>query len=148
MALQKASTIWMNGKWVAWEDAKIHVLAHVVHYASSVFEGIRCYDTRKGPAIFRLEDHIDRLMLSARIYRMQTPCPRHQIRDVCLEVVARNELKECYIRPIIYRGYENLGVNPIGTPVEVAIAAFPWGKYLGEDALVKGVPVKVSSWQR
>ena len=148
MAIQKASTIWMNGKWVAWDDAKIHILSHVAHYASSVFEGIRCYDTRKGPAIFRLEEHIDRLMLSAKIYRMETAFSRDQIRDACLDAVALNQLKECYIRPLIYRGYENLGVNPFGSPVEVAVAAFPWGKYLGEDALTKGVPVKVSSWQR
>ena len=148
MALLKASKIWMNGKWVAWEDAKIHILSHVVHYASSVFEGIRCYPTRRGPAIFRLEDHIDRLMLSASIYRMESAFTRDQIRDACVEAVSINGLKECYIRPLIYRGYENLGVNPFGSPVEVAVAAFPWGKYLGEDALTKGVPVKVSSWQR
>ena len=148
MALQKASKIWMNGKWVGWDDAKIHILSHVVHYASSVFEGIRCYVTKRGPAIFRLEEHMDRLMLSARVYRMETAFTSDQIRDACVEVVAVNGLKECYIRPVIYRGYENLGVNPFGSPVEVAVAAFPWGKYLGEDALVKGVAVKVSSWQR
>lgn len=148
MPMTKARKIWMEGKWVAWEDAKIHVLSHVAHYASSVFEGIRCYDTPEGPAVFRLEDHMNRLMFSARIYRMETRFTRDQIRDACLEVVAANELKECYIRPLIYRGYENLGVNPFGNPVEVAVAAFPWGKYLGEDALTKGVAVKVSSWQR
>ena len=148
MAIMKASKIWMNGKWVAWDEAKIHILSHVVHYASSVFEGIRCYGTPRGPAIFRLEEHMDRLMASAKVYRMETAFTRKQIRDACVEAVALNELKECYIRPLIYRGYENLGVNPFGSPVEVAVAAFPWGKYLGEDALVKGVPVKVSSWQR
>jgi branched-chain amino acid aminotransferase len=148
MAIKKASKIWMNGRWVAWDDAKIHVLSHVAHYASSVFEGIRCYDTRKGPAIFRLDEHMDRLMLSAKIYRMETPFTREQMRQACLEAVAINGLKECYIRPLIYRGYENLGVNPFGSPVEVAVAAFPWGMYLGEDALSKGVAVKVSSWQR
>jgi branched-chain amino acid aminotransferase len=148
MAIQKAGQIWMNGKWVAWDDAKIHVLAHVAHYASSVFEGIRCYDTPKGPAIFRLEEHMDRLMFSAKVYRMETRHTREEIRDACLEVVAVNGLRECYLRPLIYRGYENLGVNPFGSPVEVAVAAFPWGKYLGEEALTKGVPVKVSSWQR
>jgi len=148
MAIMKAGKIWMNGKWVAWDDAKIHILSHVAHYASSVFEGIRCYNTRRGAAIFRLEEHMDRLMLSARIYRMETAFTREQMRDVCIEAVAVNELKECYIRPLIYRGYENLGVNPFGSPVEVAVAAFPWGKYLGEDAINKGVAVKVSSWQR
>ena len=149
MAIQKADKIWMNGKWVAWDDAKIHILSHVVHYGSSVFEGIRCYDTQHGPAIFRLEDHIDRLMLSAKIYRMiETEITRDQIRQVCLDVVAVNDLKACYLRPLIYRGYENLGVNPFGSPVEVAVAAFPWGKYLGDDALTKGVSVKISSWWR
>jgi branched-chain amino acid aminotransferase len=133
---------------VAWDDAKIHVLAHVAHYASSVFEGIRSYKTARGPAIFRLEDHIDRLMLSAKIYRMETAFTRDQIRDACLDVVAVNELDECYLRPLIYRGYENLGVNPFGSPVEVSVAAFPWGKYLGEDALNKGSAAKVSSWWR
>ena len=148
MAIVKVDKIWMNGKWVAWDDAKIHILSHVAHYASSVFEGIRCYKTRRGTAIFRLEEHMDRLMLSAKIYRMDMAFTRDQIRDVCIEGVALNGLEACYIRPLIYRGYENLGVNPFGSPVEVAVAAFPWGKYLGEDALTKGVPVKVSSWQR
>jgi len=148
MALTKVEKIWMNGKWVAWDDAKIHILAHVAHYASSVFEGIRAYKTRSGPAIFRLEEHLDRLMASAKIYRMELPFTRDQIRQVCLEVVAVNNLDDCYLRPLIYRGYENLGVNPFGAPVEVAVAAFPWGKYLGEDALTKGVAVKVSSWWR
>ena len=160
MAMQRVEKIWMNGKWVAWDDAKIHILSHVAHYASSVFEGIRCYKTPRGPAIFRLEEHMDRLMLSARVYRMDRTFTRgkirnvgmaftrDQIRDVCLEVVVVNGLDECYIRPLVYRGFENLGVNPFGSPVEVAVAAFPWGKYLGEDALTKGVPVKVCSWQR
>ncbi|MGH7732029.1 MAG: branched-chain amino acid transaminase [Candidatus Eiseniibacteriota bacterium] len=148
MALTKVDKIWMNGKWVPWDDAKIHVLSHVAHYGSSVFEGIRCYDAKGGPAILRLDDHVDRLMYSARIYRMELPFTREQIRQVCLDVVAVNELKACYLRPLIYRGYENLGVNPFGSPVEVAVAAFPWGKYLGDDALTKGVAVKVSSWWR
>ena len=148
MAITKVEKIWMNGKWVAWDDARIHILAHVAHYASSVFEGIRAYQTRSGPAIFRLEDHLDRLMASAKIYRMELPYTREQIRDVCIEVVSINNLGDCYLRPLIYRGYENLGVNPFGAPVEVAVAAFPWGKYLGEDALTKGVAVKISSWWR
>jgi branched-chain amino acid aminotransferase len=120
----------------------------VAHYGSSVFEGIRCYDARGGPSIFRLDDHIERLMYSARIYRMELPFTRDQIRQACLDVVTVNDLKACYLRPLIYRGYENLGVNPFGSPVEVAVAAFPWGKYLGDDALTKGVAVKVSSWWR
>ena len=148
MAIQKAKTIWMNGRWVPWEDARIHVLAHVAHYASSVFEGIRAYRTPRGPAIFRLDEHLDRLMFSARVYRMEPTFTREQIGEVCLEVVAQNDLGDCYIRPLIYRGYENLGVNPYGCPVEICVAAFPWGGYLGEDALQRGVPVKVSSWTR
>src|SRR5437879_10383305 len=103
MAMQKVEKIWMNGKWVAWDDAKIHVLSHVAHYASSVFEGIRCYDTRRGPAIFRLDEHIERLMHSARIYRMELPFTREQIRQVCIDIVAVNDLKACYLRPLIYR---------------------------------------------
>ncbi len=148
MALTKVGKIWMNGKWVAWEDAKIHVLSHVLHYASSVFEGIRCYSTPKGPAIFRLEEHMDRLMLSAKVYRMEMAFTREQIHTACIEVVAVNDVSECYIRPLIYRGYENLGVNPFGNPVDVCVACFPWGKYLGEDALTKGIAVRVASWQR
>ena len=148
MAITKVDKIWMNGKWVPWDDAKIHVLSHVAHYGSSVFEGIRCYDAKGVPAIFRLDDHVDRLMYSARIYRMELPFTRDQIRQACIDVVAVNDLKACYLRPLIYRGYENLGVNPFGSPVEVAVAAFPWGKYLGDDALTKGVAVKISSWWR
>jgi len=148
MAITKVEKIWMNGKWVPWDDARIHVLSHVAHYASSVFEGIRCYRTKSGPAIFRLDDHMDRLMASAKIYRMELPFTREQIRTACLEVVAVNDLGDCYIRPLVYRGYENLGVNPFGSPVEVAVAAFPWGKYLGDEALTKGVAVKISSWWR
>lgn len=149
MAMQSADKVWMNGTWVPWDDAKIHVLAHVAHYASSVFEGIRAYEQKGGgSAVFRLEEHVDRLMLSAKIYRMDMPFSRDEIRDLCLDVVAINDLKSCYIRPLVYRGYENLGVNPFGCPVEVCIAAFPWGKYLGDEAISKGVAVKVSSWQR
>ncbi len=148
MAMVKAKYIWMNGKWVDWDDAKIHVLSHVAHYATAVFEGIRAYATPKGPAIFRLDDHVERLFFSAKVYRMEMPFTVPQIRQACLDVVAQNELKECYIRPLVYRGYENLGVNPFGNPIDVAIAAFPWGQYLGADALQKGVAVKVGSWNR
>ena len=149
MAMQSAEKIWMNGTWVPWDDAKIHVLAHVAHYASGVFEGIRAYEQKRGgSAVFRLEEHVDRLMLSAKIYRMEIPYTRDQIRDICIDVVAVNDLKSCYIRPLVYRGYENLGVNPFGSPVDVCVAAFPWGKYLGDEAITKGVAVKISSWQR
>lgn len=152
MALSKVDKIWMNGKWVAWDDAKIHVLSHVAHYASSVFEGIRAYENMNGVSIFRLDDHVDRLIHSAKVYRLDTKpgykFTRAEIRQACIDVVAVNDLKDCYLRPLIYRGYENLGVNPYGNPVDICIAAFPWGKYLGDEALVKGVAVKVSSWWR
>ena len=148
MAIAKTDKIWMNGQWIAWDDAKIHVMSHVLHYASSVFEGIRAYDTSDGPAIFRLDEHLERLLFSARVYRMEVPFTHAQLREACLECVALNGLGDCYIRPLIYRGYENIGVNPFGNPIEVAIVAYPWGQYLGPDALTKGVAVKISSWQR
>ncbi len=150
MPMTKAKVIWMNGKWVPWDEAKIHVLTHAMHYGSSVFEGIRAYGTPKGPAIFRLEEHVDRLMFSARVYRMEKEMgfTRNQIRDACLQTVAVNDLKDCYIRPLIYRGFEHMGVNPFGNPVDVAIAAFVWGQYLGKDALEKGSSVKIGTWQR
>jgi branched-chain amino acid aminotransferase len=148
MALQRSESIWMNGSWVAWEDAKIHVLSHVVHYGSSVFEGIRCYEHASGPAIFRLEEHIRRLVDSAKIYRMECRYSAEQISRVCVEVIAKNGLRSAYIRPLIYRGYENLGVNPFGNPVDVAVAAYPWGHYLGPESQEKGVAVQVSTWRR
>jgi len=148
MAMTKSEKIWINGQWVAWDDAKIHVLAHVAHYGSSVFEGIRCYKTRSGPAIFRLEDHIDRLIGSAKVYRMEIPYTREQLIHACVEAVALNRLDECYIRPLVFRGYDHVGVDPTGTPIDVAIAAYPWGKYLGADSITKGVAVKVGSWAR
>ena len=148
MPMTKSDKIWMNGHWVAWDDAKIHVLSHVAHYGSSVFEGIRCYKTRSGPAIFRLEDHIDRLIGSAKVYRMEIPYTREQLIHACVEAVALNRLDECYIRPLVFRGYDHVGVDPTGTPIDVAIAAYPWGKYLGADSITKGVAVKVGSWAR
>src|SRR5258705_2842453 len=147
MAIAKTDKIWMSGKWVAWDDAKVHIMTHAMHYASALFEGIRAYETPDGPAIFRLTDHIDRLLFSARVYRMEVPYTAEQFRQVCCECVALNRLNDCYIRPLIYRGYENIGVNPFGNPIEVAIAAYPWGQYLGPDALSKGVAVKVTNWQ-
>lgn len=148
MAMTKSDTIWMNGKLVPWDQAQVHVLSHVLHYGSSVFEGIRAYKTPSGPAIFRLAEHIERLAYSAKIYRMKTPYTQQQIEQACLETVAANKLDECYIRPLVYRGYSHVGVNPIGTPIDVAIAAYPWGKYLGDDALTKGVSVKIGTWAR
>jgi branched-chain amino acid aminotransferase len=148
MAMTKSDTIWMNGKLVPWDQAQVHVLSHVLHYGSSVFEGIRAYKTPSGPAIFRLAEHIERLAYSAKIYRMKTPYTQQQIEQACLETVAANKLDECYIRPLVYRGYSHVGVNPVGTPIDVAIAAYPWGKYLGDDALTKGVSVKIGTWAR
>jgi branched-chain amino acid aminotransferase len=148
MPMQKAKTIWMNGQMVPWDDAKVHVLSHALHYGSAVFEGIRAYKTAGGPAIFRLAEHIDRLFESAKIYRMDIPYTREQVVRACIDVVGANELEECYLRPLVYRGYSHVGVDPTGTPIDVAIAAFPWGKYLGEEALTKGVAVRVSSWAR
>lgn len=149
MAMQKAQKIWMNGHFVPWDEAKVHVLSHVLHYGSSVFEGIRCYALAGGgAAIFRLEDHIERLFYSAKVYRMTIPYTREEIEKACLEAVAVNDLRECYLRPLVYRGYDHVGVDPTGTPIEVAIAAYPWGKYLGSDSLSKGVAVKVGTWAR
>lgn len=148
MAMKKSEKIWMNGQFVAWDDAKVHVMSHVLHYGSSVFEGIRAYDSKSGPAIFRLGEHIERLMASAKIYRMQVPYRAEEIERACFEAVAANGLKDCYLRPLVYRGYSHVGVDPRGTPIDVMIAAFPWGKYLGEDALTKGAAVKIGTWAR
>ncbi len=148
MAFEKVEKIWMNGKLVNWDDAKIHILSHVVHYGSSLFEGIRCYNTKGGPAIFRLKAHTDRLFNSCKIYRMKIPFTKDQINKATLDLIKINKLDECYIRPVVYRGYEQLGVDPTGCPVDVAIAVWRWGKYLGEDAIENGISACVSSWNR
>jgi branched-chain amino acid aminotransferase len=148
MPFEKVEKIWMNGKLVNWDDAKIHVLSHVVHYGSSLFEGERCYKTKKGPAIFRLQAHTDRLFNSCKIYRMKIPYTKEQINQAIIDLIKINKLDQCYIRPVVYRGYEQLGVDPTGCPVDVCIAVWRWGKYLGPEALEKGVPVCVSSWNR
>lgn len=148
MSFPGCKKIWMNGKFVNFEDAKIHVLSHVVHYGSSVFEGDRCYKTPKGPMVFRLMDHIERLFNSAKIYRMQIPYKKEEIFKACIETVKINGLEDCYIRPVVYRGFESLGVDPGNCPIDVSIAVWDWGKYLGPEALEKGVDVRVSSWNR
>lgn len=148
MALTQTEYIWMNGKFIKWEDAKIHVLSHVVHYGSSVFEGMRVYKTLKGSAAFRMKEHSQRLFNSAKIYRMEIPFTMEEIDQAILDLVGMNQLKECYVRPIVYRAYGDLGVDPTNTPVHAAIAVWPWGKYLGEDAITKGVRVCFSSWNR
>ncbi|TAN41304.1 MAG: branched-chain amino acid transaminase [Nitrospirae bacterium] len=146
--LAKTDKIWMDGKFVAWDDANVHVLTHTLHYGLGVFEGIRCYRTDKGPAIFRLDEHVDRLFNSAHIFMMEIPFSRKQIRDAIIQTVKVNKMKECYIRPLVYFGYGVMGVNPKGCPVKVSIAVWPWGAYLGEEGLQKGIRVKVSSFTR
>jgi branched-chain amino acid aminotransferase len=145
---EKTNLIWFNGELVDWEKATIHVLSHVIHYGSSVFEGLRCYETSRGPAIFRLEDHTRRLFDSAKIYRMPIPFTPEQINEACKEVVRANKLQSAYLRPVAFRGYGALGVNPAACPVQVAVAALNWGRYLGEEALEQGVDVCVASWAR
>ena len=140
--------IWMNGKLVKWEDAKIHICSHVIHYGSSVFEGMRVYKTAKGPVAFRMRDHSQRLFNSAKIYRMKIPFTVDQIDEAILNTIGANGLEECYVRPVVYRGFGTLGVDPSSCPVDVAIATWPWGKYLGEDAMENGVSVCFSSWNR
>lgn len=140
--------LWFNGKMVNWKDATIHVMSHVLHYGSSVFEGLRCYDTPSGPGIFRLHDHVRRLYDSAKIYRMPISYPQEQVFKACIDVVKVNNLKEAYLRPIVFRGYGSLGVDPRQCPVDVVVAAMAWGKYLGDEAINIGVDVRVSSWNR
>jgi branched-chain amino acid aminotransferase len=148
MPVKKVEKIWMNGTLVNWDDAKIHVLAHVVHYGSSWFEGIRCYDTAKGPAIFRLDKHLRRLFDSIRIYRTPSPYTIEQVTAAVFETIRANKMRACYIRPVIYRGYGEVGVNPIPCPVDVTIAVWEWGAYLGPEALRDGIDVCVSTWNR
>jgi len=141
--------IWFNGKFVDWKDAQVHLMTHALHYGSSVFEGIRCYNTKKGPAIFRLDEHVKRLLGSAKIYRMTDErINLKTLRQVCIDVVRENKFQSCYIRPIIWRGYGGIGLNPFNCPIEIAVAAWEWGAYLGKDALEKGVNVRVASWNR
>ncbi len=147
--MKATEKIWRNGEFIAWDDAKIHVLSHVVSYGSSVFEGIRCYETAGGPAVFRLREHVRRMMDSAKIYRMDNfQFTREQLENAILELVAINQLRSCYIRPIVLRGYGEIGVNGTKNPLDIYLACWEWGKYLGESALADGVDVCVSSWNR
>jgi branched-chain amino acid aminotransferase len=141
-------TIWMDGEFVDWDDAQIHVLTHGLHYGTGVFEGVRCYDTEKGPAIFRWEEHLQRFYDSCKPYDMDIEYEPEELTEATLELLDREDLESCYIRPIAYFGYDSLGVSPEGCPTEVTIAAWPWGAYLGEDALENGVEVMVSSWRK
>jgi branched-chain amino acid aminotransferase len=140
--------IWYNGEFIPWASATLHVMSHAVHYGSSVFEGIRCYRTPEGPAIFRLDDHLRRMRDSARIYRMETEFDEAALEKACHELIVKNDLEECYIRPIMFRGYGAAGLNPAASPVETYLICWPWGTYLGDGALERGVDVCVSSWQR
>src|SRR3977135_3168377 len=148
MGFPGTGKIWMNGKLVDWRDATIHIGSHVIHYGSGVFEGARCSSTPKGSACFRLDAHMRRLQESAKIYRMEYSLDLAGWMGAVLDTIRANGMKACYIRPLVYRGYETLGVNPLGNPVDAAIMVWDWGAYLGQDALEDGVDVKVSSWTR
>ena len=143
-----ASKIWIDGNMVDWKDANIHVLSHVVHYGTSVFEGIRAYKNEKGVAVFRLKEHVQRLFDSAKIYKIDIPFTQEEIEEAILETVRVNDLDGCYIRPIVFRGYGELGVNPLNCPVNVVIAAWEWGSYLGEEGMANGVDIGISSWRK
>jgi len=146
--IAKAKKIWLDGKLVDWDKAQIHVLSHVVHYGSSVFEGLRCYETATGPACYRLREHLQRLVYSAKIYRMEMPYSVDELEEATRKLIKANGLMSCYIRPCVFRGFGQMGVNPLNCPVRVAIAVWEWGAYLGTGALDKGVDVCVSSWTR
>jgi branched-chain amino acid aminotransferase len=146
--VKQADLIWMNGEFVAWEDAKVHVLTHGLHYGTGVFEGIRCYDTEIGPAIFRHREHLQRLQRSAELYYMPMPFDVEVLRAATHELIGRNGLRSCYIRPIMFRGYGQMGLNPLEAPVDVTIAVWEWGAYLGEEGKRNGVRGRVSSYRR
>ena len=141
-------TIWQDGDFVDWDDATVHVLTHALHYGTGIFEGVRCYDTENGPAIFRWDEHLDRFYQSAKPYDMEIPFSRTELTEATLELLRREELRSCYIRPVAFYGYGSLGVSPKENPVDTAIAAWPWGTYLGEEALERGVEVMISSWRK
>jgi branched-chain amino acid aminotransferase len=148
MPIETVDKIWMDGELVAWEDAKVHVLTHTLHYGCGVFEGIRAYETSRGPAVFRLDDHMRRLFDSAAIFLIDIPFTPQQLVDATVETIRVNQVPSCYIRPIVYLGYGEMGLNPLPCPVNVAIAVWPWGTYLGDEGVKHGVRMKISSWQR
>jgi branched-chain amino acid aminotransferase len=148
MGVKNGKWVWKDGKFVEWENANIHVMSHVVHYASSVFEGLRAYDTHLGPAVFRLYDHMDRLKKSGRMYRMEPQYTTEELCDAVLDTIRKNNMGACYVRPFAFRGFGAFGVNPLNNPLETYICIWEWGKYLGDDALENGVDVRVSSWRR
>ncbi len=146
--MSTADLIWQNGEFVAWEDAKVHVLTHALHYGTSVFEGVRAYDTEHGPAVFRHDDHLDRFAASAKLYYMELPYSKEQLREATHELIGRNGFRSCYIRPLAFRGHGPMGLDPEANPVEVMIAVWEWAPYLGEESKKNGVRAKVSSWRR
>jgi branched-chain amino acid aminotransferase len=148
MPITEVDKIWMDGDLVDWHDAKVHVLSHAVHYGSGVFEGIRAYETSRGAAVWHLEEHLKRLFRSAKLYHMDIPYSVEAITDGVKDVIRANGLNACYVRPLVLRGYGEMGVNPLNAPVNVFIAVWPWGAYLGEEALEQGVRIKISSWRR
>ncbi|MDA8393028.1 MAG: branched-chain amino acid transaminase [Actinomycetota bacterium] len=148
MAITPTPKIWMDGRMVDWDDARIHVLTHTLHYGCGVFEGIRAYPTAGGPAVFRLSEHITRLLRSAKIFMIDVPFTHGQLVEATLDVVRASGLDACYIRPIVYLGYGEMGLNPLPCPVNVSIATWPWGSYLGDEGVARGVRMKISSWRR
>jgi branched-chain amino acid aminotransferase len=148
MPITEVEKIWMDGELVDWRDAKIHVLSHALHYGSGVFEGIRAYETGRGPAVWHLDEHLKRLFRSAKLYHMDIPYSGDAITDAIKDVIRANGLNACYVRPVVLRGYGEMGVNPLNAPINMFIAVWPWGAYLGEDALENGVTIKISSWRR
>src|SRR5437660_415093 len=146
--MQETEKIWMNGELVDWTDAKIHVGTHALHYGSGVFEGIRCYETAAGPAVFRLQDHLERLANSAKVLYIDLPYSVTELRTAAHELIAANGLASCYIRPMAFFGYGELAVGTLGNPIDVVIMSFPWGAYLGEEGQLNGITTKISSWKR
>jgi len=148
MPITPVERIWMDGELVDWADAKVHVLSHAVHYGTGVFEGIRCYETKSGPAVWHLDEHIKRLFRSAKLYHLEVPYSAEALSEAVKDTIRANGLAACYVRPLVLRGYGEMGVNPLNAPVNVVVAVWPWGAYLGEQALEQGVRVKISSWKR
>jgi len=146
--MEQAELIWHNGEFVPWEEAKVHVLSHGLHYGTGVFEGIRCYETERGPAIFRHKDHLDRLAKSAQLYYLELPYSTQEIAEATRELIRRNGLRSCYIRPLAFRGYGEMGLYAKSAPIETIVAVWPWGAYLGEEGKRKGIRARVSSWRR
>ncbi len=148
MPIDKVAKIWMDGELVDWDEANVHVLTHTLHYGSGVFEGIRAYQTPQGPAVFRLTDHMERLFTSAELFLIEVPFSVEQLVDATKETIRVNDLDACYVRPLVYLGYGEMGLNPLNSPVNVSIAVWPWGSYLGDEGIRNGVRMKISSWRR